>query len=349
MSEKVSIVMPVYNVENYIERAIQSVLNQTYENIELIIVNDKTEDNSMNIVHKYSILDKRIKVVNKEKNEGLGFARNTGMDLASGKYIYFIDSDDYIESNTIERCVIEIEKNNSDIVIFGYSEDYEEHNIVNNRNVFMYEDDIMTSVEFKNRFVELFTRTIIHSTCNKFYDLEFIRKNDIRFRRVSMCEDTFFNLELVNKLENIIIISDVFYHYMKRNVETLIVKYNPERFKFMNEVQQKVINLMNEFELINDTNMALVNKTYIRTVIFCIIQIFNTNVNLSYSQKRSIIKEICENESVKKAIENINDASKVEKIYSFMIKNNNIFGVYYCSKIGNILKNKLNLLYKFIK
>ena len=349
MSEKVSIVMPVYNVENYIERAIQSVLNQTYENIELIIVNDQTKDNSMDIVHKYSILDKRIKVVNKEKNEGLGFARNTGMDLAIGKYIYFIDSDDYIESNTIERCVIEIEKNNSDIVIFGYSEDYEENNIVTNRNVFVYEDDIMTSVEFKNRFVELFTRTIIHSTCNKFYDLEVIRKNDIRFRRVSMCEDTFFNLELINKLENITIVSDVFYHYMKRNVETLIVKYNPERFKFMNEVQQKVINLMNEFELINDTNMALVNKTYIRTVIFCIIQMFNANVNLSYSQKRSVIKEICENESVKKAIENINDASKVEKIYSFMIKNNNICGIYYCSKIGNILKNKLNSLYKIIK
>ena len=302
MSEKVSIVMPVYNVENYIERAIQSVLNQTYENIELIIVNDQTKDNSMDIVHKYAISDKRIKVVNKEKNEGLGFARNTGMDLAIGKYIYFIDSDDYIESNTIEKCVTEIEKNNSDIVIFGYSEDYEENNLVTNRNVFMYDDEIMTNVEFKNRFVELFTRTIIHSTCNKFYDVEVLRKNNIRFRRVSMCEDTFFNLELVNKLENITIISDVFYHYMKRNVETLIVKYNPERFKFMNEVQKMVIDLMNEFELINDTNMSLVNKTYIRTVIFCIIQMFNTNVKLSYNEKSSIIKEICEHEEVKKAI-----------------------------------------------
>lgn len=349
MSDKVSIVMPVYNVEKYIERAIKSVLNQSYVDLEFIIVNDRTRDNSMEIAYKYAEIDKRIKIVNKEKNEGLGYARNTGMDLATGRYIYFIDSDDYIEENTIEKCIKKAKENNSDVVIFGYSEDFEENNEVTNRNIFTYEDVVINKQQFEKQFVELFNKTIIHSTCNKFYRLDLLKVNNIRFKKVSMCEDTFFNLELVNKLNNITILSDVLYHYMKRDVETLIVRYNPERFKFMNEVHESVINIMTEFNVMNKENMATVNKTYIRTVIFCIIQMFNENVMLSYKEKKSKISEICKNDTVKKAIVNIKNPSKVETVYSNMIRNKNILGIYCCSKCGNILKNKLNLLYKIVK
>ena len=105
---KVSIVIPVYNVEKYIRQCLESVINQTLKDIEIIIVNDGTKDSSMKIAEEY-LSDKRIKIINKE-NGGLSSARNAGMRIAQGKYICFIDSDDFIEKNMMEELYIAIEK-----------------------------------------------------------------------------------------------------------------------------------------------------------------------------------------------------------------------------------------------
>ena len=113
---KVSIIIPVYGVEKYISQCLESVINQSYENIEIIVVNDGTKDNSMKIVEEY-LLDERIKIINKE-NGGLASARNRGIEEATGEYIYFLDSDDWIEVNTIE--VLVEESNNLDIIYSNF-------------------------------------------------------------------------------------------------------------------------------------------------------------------------------------------------------------------------------------
>lgn len=108
---KVSIIIPVYNVEKYIRQCLESVINQTYKNIEIIVINDGTKDGSMKIVEEY-LEDKRIKIINKN-NGGLSSARNKGIEEATGEYIYFLDSDDWIEKDTIEVLV----KNSKDVDI----------------------------------------------------------------------------------------------------------------------------------------------------------------------------------------------------------------------------------------
>ena len=100
---KISVVIPVYGVEKYIRQCLESIINQTYKNLEIIVVNDGTKDNSMKIVEEY-LSDERIKIINKQ-NGGLSSARNRGMEEATGKYIFFVDSDDWIELNTIEILV----------------------------------------------------------------------------------------------------------------------------------------------------------------------------------------------------------------------------------------------------
>lgn len=102
----VSILIPVYNVENYLEKCLDSVISQTMNNIEIICVNDGSTDHSGEILEKYQKKDKRIIVVNKE-NGGLPSARNAGMEIARGKYIGFVDSDDYINSDMYERCIVQ--------------------------------------------------------------------------------------------------------------------------------------------------------------------------------------------------------------------------------------------------
>lgn len=108
-NELISIVIPVYNVENFLERCITSVLNQTFENIEIILVNDGSTDNSLRICQQYEKIDSRIFIINQE-NQGLSAARNSGINQARGKYICFIDSDDWIHEKYLEILYNDIEK-----------------------------------------------------------------------------------------------------------------------------------------------------------------------------------------------------------------------------------------------
>lgn len=115
----VSIVLPIYNVERYLDRCVKSVVGQTYKNIEVILVDDGSTDGCPGMCDAWGLCDERIKVVHKE-NAGLGMARNTGIDNATGDYICFFDSDDYIRNDTIERIVTCIKETNADLIIFGF-------------------------------------------------------------------------------------------------------------------------------------------------------------------------------------------------------------------------------------
>lgn len=114
---KVSIIIPIYNVEKYLRQCLDSAVNQTLSNIEIILINDGSTDNSSCIAREYSLNYSFIKLI-EQKNSGQSIARNKGIDAANGKYIYFLDSDDYIEINAIENLYKEAERNNLDLVLF---------------------------------------------------------------------------------------------------------------------------------------------------------------------------------------------------------------------------------------
>ena len=120
MGNLISIIVAIYNVDQYLEQCIDSIINQSYKNLEIILVNDGSTDNSKNICDYYSEIDKRIKVVHK-KNGGVSSARNTGIDIATGDYIAFVDSDDYLELNMYETMINNLEQNQCDMGVCGYS------------------------------------------------------------------------------------------------------------------------------------------------------------------------------------------------------------------------------------
>lgn len=118
MAEKVSLIVPVYNVENYLEKCLNSLVKQTYKNIEIILINDGSTDQSLKIAEKYAEVYKQIKLVS-QKNGGLSKARNTGIRVAEGKYIFFVDSDDWLELNTVQEIVVLMENDDLDLCLFG--------------------------------------------------------------------------------------------------------------------------------------------------------------------------------------------------------------------------------------
>ena len=117
MQKMVSVIIPVYNVEKYLEEALESVINQTLKDIEIIIINDGSTDRSLEIAKGYALKDKRIKIID-QKNQGLSVARNRGIENAKGKYIYFMDSDDYIALETLEVCYKKCEEYELEMIYF---------------------------------------------------------------------------------------------------------------------------------------------------------------------------------------------------------------------------------------
>ena len=207
----ISIIIPVYNVEKYLERCLDSVINQTYKNLEIIVIDDGSTDNSGKICDKYAEKDNRIIVIHKE-NGGICSARNSGLNIAKGLYILFIDSDDYIDSDYIELLSEYADENT--IVCCGYRKVQNEKTIINSiKNL-----KICSKLEFLN-LLQYFEMQKINPIGNYMWNKLFPIRifENIRFFEGHVFEDIYISIKLFNKIEKFIIIPNNGYNYMMRN------------------------------------------------------------------------------------------------------------------------------------
>lgn len=236
-SNLVSVVVPVYNVEKYLDKCLGSIVGQTYKNIEIILVDDGSPDNCPQMCDEWAEKDSRIKVIHK-KNAGLGMARNTGIDNSNGQYICFIDSDDSIAANTIEKCVDAALKKNVDAVLFGMVD-------VNSKNEYLQDVDFSICklvYEGKQVVEELLPEIIAHdfssgpahnfafSACTALFKLSVIKDNNLSFlsEREIISEDSYFLLELYSKLNAVALIPEALYFRFNNNF-SLTKTYRSDR------------------------------------------------------------------------------------------------------------------------
>lgn len=213
MNPKVSIIVPVFNLESYLYRCLDSLIHQTYNNIEIIVVNDGSKDKSISIINKYAEQDNRIIVIDK-KNEGVSVARNEGINKANGKYIMFVDGDDWIDCDMIEELVGTAEKTQSDFVGAGFIfEDLE-----NNKK--RYSPDGFSQVSFEGKEIlknYLVGNYIWSSVWGGIYLLETIVKYNIYFApEIKYAEDVFFTINFMAFAKKIIVREEHFYHVLVR-------------------------------------------------------------------------------------------------------------------------------------
>lgn len=148
INSKISIIIPIYNAEKYLEKCLDSIVKQTYKNIEIICVNDGSKDNSINILSRYNKMDNRIVLINKENN-GLSSARNIGLASATGEFVMFVDSDDWIDIDTCEKCLKIMNKYSVDVVMFSYVREYENKSnpkIIFNEDIFLMKKILMKNL-----------------------------------------------------------------------------------------------------------------------------------------------------------------------------------------------------------
>lgn len=204
----ISIIIPVYNSELFLNRCLNSIIIQTYSDIEVILVDDGSTDTSLDICNFYARKDSRIKVISK-KNEGAGIARNTGLKIAKGDYIGFVDSDDYIEPSMYEKMYSSALKNNADIVQCGYRKVDDSGNIIIKSG---YRDLIINNPE--SCFIEYCKQNNIdnYSPC-KIYRKDLIK--DIYFGNLSYSEDAYFIIQAFMRCKKLVVISSELYYYVQ--------------------------------------------------------------------------------------------------------------------------------------
>jgi len=212
---KVSVIVTVYNTSKYLRQCLDSIVNQTLRNIEIICVNDGSTDNSLDILNEYAARDERIKVISKE-NEGLGAAsaRNLGLTVATGKYISILDSDDFFELDMVEKMVNKAEETEADIVLCSGIE-YDNQNgnkkkvvyilnmsVVPKKNIFSYKDCPKEIFEISKGFA-----------WNKLYRSEYLKKHNLNFQRIKFTDDAYFTYAHMVLAEKIAVVDEPFVYY----------------------------------------------------------------------------------------------------------------------------------------
>lgn len=295
----VSIIMPAYNVERYVKDAVESVLNQTYTDFELIICVNPSDDKTAEICSGLPLRDGRIKIVPLPERMNPGITRNIGLDAACGEYIYFMDSDDIIDKDTLKDNIGMLENTGSDMVVFGYRTVRFDSggNVISDMDFAPGLDGAYSYGELMKNFEE-YMRSVPYSVCSRIFRKSLI--DGIRFESRMTAEDAMFNLAVLNKgFEKIYFNKKIYYTYRARPL-SVMGTYNPKRFENEMTVLKKTE------ELIRNRNADGHAEEYIlKRYVECFLQEYNNftfdGCNLSVREAASAAQKMFDTDELRRA------------------------------------------------
>lgn len=291
-----SVIVPVYNVAPYLSQCLDSILQQTYSNLEIIIVDDGSTDGSSEICDEYKKNDKRISVIHKQ-NAGLGMARNAGLEVASGKYVSFVDSDDYLKKDLLEQLMQPIIKKGCDTVLGGSTRVDNNGNLV---SVSSFKKQIFLG---KQAYSELFASMLGStpgghdamrmSVWSAIYSLDIIKRNKITFpsERKLISEDMIFDQLYYQKAKKVAISGTDGYYY-RYNPDSLSQKYRTNKFEMCRDLYVYIDNKIDWEELVSSAKLRW-EKRFILNTQSSIFQEKKPLSGKSFCKRYQAIKKIC--------------------------------------------------------
>lgn len=303
---KVSVIVPVYNTEKYLRECVDSLLKQTLTDIEIILIDDGSPDNSAYICDEYAKLDSRVKVIHKE-NGGLSSARNVALDICQGEYIGFVDSDDFVEPTMFEELYNSAINNDSDISICALST-FSEKKIV--PKLLPFDKEIYKDSEITEYFIvpllgenpnEKIT-SLDFFVCRQLFKKEIIGNIRFKSERVYFAEDGMFDFDVYPVCKTISVVNKPLYFY-RYNCDSLSNKYRENLWNMFTNYLEAEYELLDKLGIeINDSiNVRLCNLTQ-KFVVFSAINLGKVGCNLSNIEKKKVLNEIRLNKYVKEVL-----------------------------------------------
>ena len=344
-NELVSIIVPVYNCEKYIDRCIKSLIGQTYKNLEIIIINDGSTDNSLEIIRKYEKKDTRIKLIDKN-NEGVSVARNFGIKHANGKYLTFVDADDWLELNAIEIYHNVMLEYNVDVVRGNYYLNKNAESIYKKGKMYEFSNKFFDSKGIQEKVVKRFL--LSKKSITNFVMLLFIRteivKDIIHFNEhLFMMEDVAYYFELFQSINNIYFLDYPQYHYFE-NSDSATKSKNKylKNIEGIIDTNKYLINLMRKYNCYNKDFEKKLNASNLSTIMNYLLFYVRMNIK-SNENKKLFVNFLNSKENVLQSLEiNCNNIPLKNKIAILIFKNKwyEILYKYFCL---------YNYVYKLLK
>lgn len=345
--ELISVIIPVYNVEKYLMRCVNSILSQTYHNLEIILVDDGSPDRCPEICEEIKQMDSRVKVIHKE-NGGLGFARNSGLEAATGEYVTFIDSDDWISQDHIENLYIEAKNNHSDVVIGAHtsvdSNGYQKTYAASLEKKLYFGKDIITAIVLPIIGTEPACPQDIQldtSSCMNLYRMAIIRQNNLRFlsEKVAIAEDLYFNIDFFCHAQIISVINEFGYYYFE-NADSISRKYDPKRFERTIRYYEIIKARIAQYGL-EEHAFYRAERSFLLKIRVAIRHIVLSD--FSYRNKLQQIKEILNHRLVKEVLSQypVDQYIPAMRLLAKWMRNGNALGVYWLVKMRESAKQQV--------
>ncbi len=311
---EISIVMPMYNGEKTIKKTLDNLYKQTFDNFELIIIDDGSTDDSVSIVNKYISYNKinNIKLLS-INNSGVSIARNVGISISTGKYIIFLDSDDFFKSNMLEDMFNNLESTGADICISGFEYLYDDN--IRNKLMLPLEGGLYNSDNFiKKQLISLYDNKLINCVGNKMYKSNLIKDNNILFRKnYNINEDLIFAIETIDKAKMIYINKNYYYMYYQHDIgKSLVFKYNDNGIDTCIDFMNVFVSYYEKYDLEYSLENELKNRIIMLFLYF--LDKVRKNKNLSFKKKIYEFNKIYKSKKFIYICKNTNILSKKVRI-----------------------------------
>ena len=338
MKPKISVIIPIYNCEKYLERLINSILNQSYTSFELILINDGSKDNSGEIIKTYQ--DKRIKILDKE-NTGVSDSRNKGLEIATGELICFLDSDDYVSPNYFETIISYFEKYPKiELLNFGFYSETENDKLERiNYDLISYKEKYYENKEeIKKDFVELWDNTMLYNIWNKVFLNRIIKENSIEFSSHNWGEDVIFNRIYLRCIKNLYNSKQAFYHYVREREGALTKNYKENLFDVRKKEYYEFNAYFKIWDIKEEEYIEFSSRRFIERMLGCIENIYcqDTTFKKRYKEIKRIIKDDLTRETLKVA----KPKSKKTKITLIPIKLKSVLLTMLMGRVFHYIKVK---------
>lgn len=315
MFAKVSVVVPVYNCELYLAYCLESILSQSYKNIEVIVINDGSKDKSDEICREYQARDQRI-IYEYQENQGPSVARNNGLHLASGDYITFIDADDTVETNYIKILLDCLQKNNADLACCGYND-------INAKGSFPHTDFNFNKILSLQDIMLVVCKGTGGVLWGKLYKREIITNNNIFLDpNIFMSEDLIFVLEYISYCKKFSETQQFLYNYNRLNERSISLNFSS---KYINNSLAVCLQIESIFNRVN-IDSSKTRKVLAERIQSMLIKIIEANSNASWKRKDVLVEltRVLLNDYVKRFVTSFETNYILQKPYIYLLKNRNL-------------------------
>ena len=328
---KYSVIIPVYNVEKYINRCVKSILSQRYNDLEIILIDNGSTDRSGSICDIYANEYANISVYHIE-NHGVGSARNFGLSKARGEFIYFVDSDDYLVGNLFaefeDKLVPDL-----DLLVFSYYNSFEQELTERNRTKkCLPYSGLYDKNDFIKIFTDLFLSDMLYTVWNKIYRREFLLENNLSFEQYELGEDVLFNLNVYRNVNKVYLSQDSYYVYVIGRKGSAMSGYNPKRLQYQLQELKLVDSLLKDWH-IDSSNLD--NTVKARILMGNIYNI--SKQKLLVTKKVKLVKEICKKQDIADFIKN--DSSVLNPLIKLLLKCRMYVVLIYLKKMQMVLQH----------